>query len=241
MLNPNAYLPYASAAGTFIIFALAKAHQFTSLQSELRTYIRTFVLSKIKNLISDSAIVGFGLNADEIVNAAVSGDLKNKVVAATSQKVRSVLYNTPLGDLANKMKLSPEMLGRLVRVMFYPLSSNNTNARCHDSSQVSGDESAILDLGRQWGIDTDIMSFFVALARKDQDAVAKALSAMCQKKGVTIHPSLALAIFKFGINANLSEAKLFVKQVVQVSTPCGTRPRSSEMLTSACLCACRMC
>jgi hypothetical protein len=116
MLNPNAYLPYAAAAATFILFALGKAHQLSSMQSELRAYIRSYVLSKLKGLIDDSALVGFGLNADEIVNAAVSGDLKNKVVAATSQKVRSVLYNTPLGDLANQMKLSPEMLGRLVRL-----------------------------------------------------------------------------------------------------------------------------
>jgi hypothetical protein len=193
MLNPNMYLPYASAAATFILFAMAKAHQLTSLQSELRQYIRTFVLDKLKALIADSALVGFGLNADEIVNAAVSGDLKNKVVAAATTKVRGILSNTPLGDLANKMKLSPEILARL----------------------VSGDETAILEIGREWGIDADIMGFFVALARKDQDAVAKALSAMCNKKGVAIHPSLALAIFKFGLNANLSEAKLFVKQVVQ--------------------------
>ncbi len=118
MLNPNAYLPYASAAGTFIIFALAKANQFSSIQSELRTYIRTFVLDKIRRMIGDSALVGFGMNADDIVNAAVSGDLKNKVMAAATHKVRSVLYNTPLGDVANKMKLNPDSLARLVRLLF---------------------------------------------------------------------------------------------------------------------------
>ncbi len=60
------------------------------------------------------------------------------------------------------------------------------------------------------------MKFFVALARRDQEAVSRALTAMCAKKGVTVSPALALAIFKFGVNANLSEAKLFVKQVAQV-------------------------
>ena len=97
-----------------MVFATTKAAQLRSTQGELKQIIQHFVQDKIKGLIASSPIAGFGVNADEIVNAAVDGNLKSAVVAVASQKVRGILAKSPLGDMANKMGLDAETLTLLV-------------------------------------------------------------------------------------------------------------------------------
>ena len=125
----QAYLPYAAAAATFIAFVSTKAHQFKSAQAELKAAIIDFVKKKIKTLIGGSFLVGFGVNPDEIVNEAVDGNLKSAVVAVASQKVRSILYTTPLGDMANQMGLDPETLTLLVPALWHSLIANKAVRR----------------------------------------------------------------------------------------------------------------
>ena len=50
---------------------------------------------------------------------------------------------------------------------------------------MSGDKTAIISLGKKWGIDESIMHLFVAIARKDEAAVAVAISEICKNSHTT--------------------------------------------------------
>jgi hypothetical protein len=84
-----------------MMFSFSKIKRLYSLQAELRANIKELILQKIKDLISNSPLVGIGLNGDELVTAFEKGELeqslKDKAVAAVSGRVRKVLANTPLG------------------------------------------------------------------------------------------------------------------------------------------------
>jgi hypothetical protein len=193
MLNPNAYLPYAAAAATFFTFVTTKLHDIKTLQGELRSVIKAYVMKKMKEVISASPIAGFGMDPDQIVNAAVDGNLKEAVIGVASQKIRGVLASTPLGEQASKMGLDPEILARL----------------------ASGDFTAMEELGAKWGIDPAIMKLFVGLARKDEAATVEALKEICSKDGISFDPNLVVAVFKLVISKHSSsEGKLFIKQAL---------------------------
>ncbi len=175
MLNPEAFLPYATAAASFIAFAIGKYKRLSNFRSEVTEIVSNFVLRNIKHMISQSNIAGLGMDVESVVNDAVSGNLKSAVLSMAASKMRALLYKTPmLGELANKLNIDPETLALL----------------------VSGDKEVVFKLGRQWGIDEAIMRLFVGLGRSDEIAVSQAICDLSTKQGVNIHPDLALAVLQ---------------------------------------------
>jgi hypothetical protein len=178
VINPLVYLPYATAASSFILFVLTKYSELRDLRTEFQSHITKIVDDNFKSIVESSNIIGFGFDASAVLSGikSSSGRIKETVLNVQSTTVRELLGNSDFTDgivsiIAN---LDPEKITRI----FY------------------GDVKAIEEMALQFKFDPSVAKIIVGIGKRDQDMVEKALMEICSKNNAHVPTELALIFFK---------------------------------------------
>lgn len=105
VLNPDTYLPYATAAITVITFCIAQVQMINTIRTEVMKRIKTMVWEKLRSLMVDT------------VNN-VASDLENEsqgIISTTQEnKTLELFVKTPLGKIAGELEIDPRLALALI-------------------------------------------------------------------------------------------------------------------------------
>ena len=189
VLNPDKFLPYAAASATFITVTIAKYKQLW----KMRKTIKRAVIEKVKAKFA-ATLKQIGVD-NETIDRLSKGDLsKESMMKALEASSTELMQRSPLGTLANSIGVDPIAAARL----------------------ASGDISAIVEMAESMGIDKAVMMLFVAVVRRDQEALTQAVEELAKTPGVPIKPEFAVILCNLASSAGQVDAKKLVKDAVNV-------------------------
>ena len=102
ILNPNKFLPFATAVATFVMFVATKIKALNDLTNNLEDKIQEFVQDELQSLISDTmtAVFGNDQGAEEIAEGLVTGEL--------DKPARLLFQKGIVAFLGDKVQPTPE-------------------------------------------------------------------------------------------------------------------------------------
>jgi hypothetical protein len=202
-IRPEVYLAYAAAASSLITFALAKIHEFKTLQDTLRKSVFDMATKELESLLGNQKAIDLEGDVDKFLH----GDLHNLSItsAFTSAAYQQLLdvSTAKVRDVVDQF-LDPQAL-QLIGV------SIQTLAKLH-----AGDDSAIIELASSWGVDAEIVRLLLSVTRMNVPAMLAQLRAVCKRADIDISEELIVALFEF-VKATLSSSAGASKRAEQLA------------------------
>ena len=102
ILNPNKFLPFATAVATFVMFVATKVKALNDLTNNIEDKIQQFVQDELQALISDTmtAVFGNDQGSEEMAEGLITGEL--------DKPARLLFQKAILAFLGDKVQPTPE-------------------------------------------------------------------------------------------------------------------------------------
>ena len=165
ILNPNAYLAYASAAGTLITFVTAKYSEFSKmltmgikgLQDKLMEKFKTFATDIMKKILSS-----LNLEKTDMGKALTDAADSKDPLGTLKARAAAVVGNTPLGK----------------QLASFGLDINQAMAI------AQGDINAIAELAAKQGIPIAVVTIVVSLVKGKKNEAIKAIEEIAKQVNI---------------------------------------------------------
>ncbi len=183
ILNPTAYLCYASGAATFIAFLTMKINQFKDLYATGWAVIQKMIMDRVylatsgimKKILAKSGFMTAD-RAGEAANALTTGLMTGGISGALTvaqERAINILKNTEVGRKIGSLGIDVETVVKI----------------------SSGDPEAIAELAEKQGLPKPIIKIVQAIIKKNMKEAAIALTEALKNQSINIPPAIIKIIF----------------------------------------------